>query len=104
MKYMEYLGGVALAGLLLLPASHICQGQERRRSHALRPGAGRLDLARSRAITKSSGMAPGPTVNVDFLRDHKTVATTSAKLVAYTSGSDAFVTEPASWQVPERDA
>jgi hypothetical protein len=37
----------------------------------------------------------GPTVNVDILQNKKTVATTSAKLVGYTSGYDAVVTEPA---------
>ncbi len=37
----------------------------------------------------------GPTVNVDIMQDQKTVATTSAKLVGYTSGYDAVVTEPA---------
>ena len=34
-------------------------------------------------------------MNVDILQNKKTVATTSAKLVGYTSGYDAVVTEPA---------
>ena len=44
MNYMKYLGGAALAGLLLLPASTFARDR----------------LNCSRAIIKWSGLAPGP--------------------------------------------
>ncbi len=94
MKYTEFLGGVALAGLLLLPVATFARDKNEG------------DLSLSNPVQVGSTLlkpgdykvewhGTGPTVNVDFLRDHKTVATTSAKVVAYTSGPDAFVTEPA---------
>jgi hypothetical protein len=94
MKYMEYLGGMALVGLLLLPASTFAKDKNEGNltisdpvhvgSTVLKPGDYKVEWN-----------GAGPTVNVNFLRHRKTVATTSAKLVAYTAGYDAVVTEPA---------
>ncbi len=97
MKYMEYLGGAALVGLLLLPASAFARDKNegnlklfdtvRVGSTQLQPGNYKVEWNGAR-----------PTVNVDILQDKKTVATTSAKLVGYTSGYDEVVTEPANQQ------
>ena len=97
MKYMEYLGGMALAGLLLLPTSTFAKDKNEGNltlsdpvhigSTVLEPGDYKVEWN-----------GAGPKVNVNFLRDRKTVATTSAKLVAYTAGYDAVVTTRAADQ------
>jgi hypothetical protein len=94
MKYMEFLGGVALAGLLLLPASAFARDKNEGQlnlSDPVRVGSTTLEPGNY----KVEWQGTGPSVNVHFLQDNKTVATTSAKVVGYTAGHDAFVTEPA---------
>lgn len=94
MEYLKYLGGAALAGLLLLPVSTFAKDKNEGAltlSDPVQVGTTVLEPGQY----KVEWHGAGPTVNVDFLRDKKTVATTSAKLVGYTSGPDDFVTEPA---------
>jgi hypothetical protein len=94
MKYMTYLGGAALAGLLLLPASTFARDKNEgnlKLSETVRVGSTQLEAGNY----KVQWHGAGPNVNVDILQNEKTVATTSAKLVGYTSGYDAVVTEPA---------
>ncbi|MGA9814064.1 MAG: hypothetical protein WBQ64_14855 [Terriglobales bacterium] len=94
MKYMTYLGGAALAGLLLLPASTFARDKNEgnlKLSETVRVGSTQLEAGNYKVQWNGAG----PNVNVDILQNEKTVATTSAKLVGYTSGYDAVVTEPA---------
>jgi hypothetical protein len=94
MKYMKYVGGAALAGLLLLPASAFARNKNEgnlKLSDPVRVGSTQLKPGNYKVQWNGAG----PTVNVDILQSKKTVATTSARLVGYTSGYDAVVTEPA---------
>ena len=94
MKCTKYLGGAALAGLMLLPASSFAKDKNQGNLKLFDPvqvGSSRLEPG----DYKVQWNGAGPTVNVDILQNNKTVATTSAKLVGYTSGYDAVVTEPA---------
>lgn len=94
MNYMKYVGGAALAGLLLLPASTFARDKNEgnlKLFDTVRVGSTQLEPGNYKVQWNGAG----PTVNVDILQNKKTVATTSAKLVGYTSGYDAVVTEPA---------
>ncbi|MGH9547730.1 MAG: hypothetical protein ACRD3W_00080, partial [Terriglobales bacterium] len=94
MEYMKYLGGAALAGMLLLPASAFARDKNQgnfKLFDPVRVGSTQLEPGNYKVEWNGAG----PTVNVDILQNKKTVATTSAKLVGYTSGYDAVVTEPA---------
>jgi hypothetical protein len=94
MKCTKYLGGAALAGLLLLPASTFARDKNQGNLKLFDPVLlGSTQLQPGNYKVEWNGA--GPTVNVNILQDNKTVATTSAKLVGYTSGYDAVVTEPA---------
>ena len=93
MNYMKYLGGAALAGLLLLPASTFARDKNQGNLKLFDPvvvGSTQLEPGNYKVQWNGAG----PTVNVDILQNNKTVATTSAKLVGYTSEYDAVVTEP----------
>ena len=95
MKCTKYLGGAALAGLLLLlPASTFAKDKNQGNLKLFDPvQVGSTQLEPGDYKVEWNGA--GPTVNVNILQNNKTVATTSAKLVGYTSGYDAVVTEPA---------
>lgn len=84
MKYMKYLGGAALAGLLLLPASTFARDKNEgnlKLSETVRVGSTQLEAGNYKVQWNGAG----PNVNVDILQNKKTVATTSARLVGYTS-------------------
>lgn len=94
MKCTKYLGGAALAGLMLLPASSFAKDKNQGNLKLFDPvQVGSTQLEPGDYKVQWNGA--GPTVNVNILQNSKTVATTSAKLVGYTSGYDAVVTEPA---------
>ncbi|MGC2185625.1 MAG: hypothetical protein WA637_20325 [Terriglobales bacterium] len=102
MKYMEYLGGAALVGLLLLPAGAFARDKNEGNLKLFDPvRVGSTQLQPGDYKVEWNGT--GPTVNVDILRDKKTVATTSAKLIGYTSGYDAVVTKPATSKTQAND-
>lgn len=94
MKYIKYLGGAALAGLLVLPVSSFAKDKNEGNLTLANPvqvGSTQLQPGNYKVEWQGSG----PAVNIDILQDNKTVATAPAKLVAYTEGYDAVVTGPA---------
>ena len=95
---MHEVSGRSGAGrAVLLPASHLPRDKNQGNLKLFDPvQVGSTQLEPGNYKVQWNGA--GPTVNVDILQNNKTVATTSAKLVGYTSGYDAVVTEPAANQ------
>ncbi len=94
MKYIKYLGGAALAGLLALPATAFAKDKNEGNlllSDPVQVGSTQLEPGNYKVEWQGSG----PNVSVDILQDNKTVVTAPAKLVTYTEGQDAVVTGPA---------
>jgi hypothetical protein len=96
MKYVKYLGGAALAGLLLLPATTFAKDKDMNEGNLLlsdpvQVGSTVLEPGNYKVEWQGSG----PSVNVNILRDSKTVTTTPATVVGYSTGSDAVITSHA---------
>jgi hypothetical protein len=97
MNYPKYLGGAVLAGLLLLPATTFARDKDKNKnegnlmlSDPVQVGSTVLEPGNYKVEWQGSG----PNVNVDILQGGKTVATTPATIVGYTTGYDAVVTGP----------
>jgi len=102
MKYVEHLGAAALVGLLLLPVTTFAKDKNEgslKLFDTVRVGSTQLQPGNY----KVEWNGDGTTVNVNILQDKKTVATTSAKLIGYTSGYDAVVIEPATSKTQAKD-
>jgi hypothetical protein len=94
MKYIKYLGGMALAGLLALPVTAFAKDKNEGNLTLANPvqvGSTQLEPGNYKVEWQGSG----PNVNMNILQDNKTVVTAPAKLVTYTEGQDAVVTGPA---------
>lgn len=94
MKYIKYLGGAALAGLLALPVTAFAKDKNEGNlmlSNPVQVGSTQLEPGNYKVEWQGSG----PNVNMDILQDNKTVVTAPAKVVTYTAGFDAVVTGPA---------
>ncbi len=85
MKYIKYLGGAVLAGLLALPVTAFAKDKNEGNlmlSAPVQVGSTQLQPGSYKVEWQGSG----PAVNVDILQDNKTVVTAAAKVVAYTEG------------------